>query len=246
MIYAVLDNAALAASHATTTIPIVFAVIGDPVRSGLVASLAHPGGNATGLTAFGADLGGKRIELLKELMPRLSRVGVLWNPAAPSRMVDKLQGKVAGQPGLDQIELAGRALGIQVQSYPVRGQGEISAALEAATGDRIGALIVEEDSLTFSDRGRIIEYTAAHKLPAIYGYREYVVSGGLMSYGAKLPELMQRAREYIDKILKGAKPGDLPVEQPAKFELVINATTAKALGLAIPQGLLLRADEVVQ
>ena len=246
VIYAVLDNAALAASHATTTIPIVFAVIGDPVRSGLVASLARPGGNATGLTAFGANLGDKRVELLKEMVPRLSHVGVLWNPAALSQAPVSPQGKPSAPTGLEPLEATGRALGLTVQSYPVRSQGEIGPALEAATRDWIGALIVEEDSLTFSERGRIIEFAAAHELPAIYGYREYVVSGGLMSYGAKLPELMRRALDYIDRILKGAKPGDLPVEQPAKFELVINAKTAKALGLAIPQSLLVRADEVMQ
>lgn len=244
VIYAVLDNAALAASHATTTIPVVFAVLGDPVRSGLVASLARPGGNVTGLTAFGADLGDKRIELLKEMVPRLSVVGVLWNPARVSRAPAGSQGK--GTVGLEQLEVASRGLGVKVQTYPVRSQGEIGTALEAATRDRIGALVVEEDSLTFSERDRIIEYAAAHELPAIYGYREYVASGGLMSYGAKLPELMQRALDYIDRILKGAKPGDLPIEQPAKFELVINAKTAKALGLTIPQSLLFRADEVMQ
>ncbi len=246
VIYAVLEQAALAASKATTTIPIVFAVIGDPVRSGLVASLAHPGGNATGLTAFGSDLGGKRLELLKELIPRLSRIGVLWNPAPPAKMPDWPQMARTAQVGLAQTEEAGRALGVQVQSFPVRRPSDFSNALEAATHDRIGALIVEENSLTYSERSRIIEFAAAHELPAIYGYRDYVVSGGLISYGARLPELMHRALDYIDKILKGARPSDLPVEQPTKFELVINAKTAKALGLAIPQPLMLRADEVIQ
>ena len=202
VIYAVLEQAALAASKATTTIPIVFAVIGDPVRSGLVASLARmPDG------------------------PRMDR------PA---------------QVGLEQIEEAGRVLGVQVRSFPVRRPSDISDALEAATRERIGALIVEEDSLTYSERNRIIEFAAAHQLPAIYGYRDYVVSCGLISYGAKLPELMHRALYYIDKILKGAKPGDLPIEQPTKLELVINAKPAKTLGLTIPQSLLLRADEVLQ
>jgi putative tryptophan/tyrosine transport system substrate-binding protein len=246
VIYAVLEQAALAARKATTTIPIVFAVIGDPVRSGLVASLAHPGGNATGLTAFGADLGGKRLELLKELIPRLSRVGVLWNPATSAKMPDGPQINSVAQVGLELTEAAGRALGVQVQSFPVRRPSELNDALGAATRERIGALIVEENSLTYSERNRIVEFTAAHGLPAIYGYRDYVVSGGLISYGANLPELMHRAMAYIDKILKGAKPSDLPVEQPTKFELVINAKTAKALGLTIPQTLLLRADEVIQ
>jgi putative ABC transport system substrate-binding protein len=246
VIYAVLEQAALAASKATTTIPIVFAVIGDPVRSGLVASLAHPGGNVTGLTAFGSDLGGKRLELLKELIPRLSRIGVMWNPATPAKVPDGLQMTRTAQVGLAQTEEAGRALGIQVQSFPVRRPSDFNTVLEAAMHDRIGALIVEEDSLTYSERNRIIEFAAAHQLPAIYGYRDYVVSGGLISYGANLPALMRLALGYIDKILKGAKPIDLPVEQPTKFELIINAKTAKELGLTIPQSLLLRADEVIQ
>jgi putative ABC transport system substrate-binding protein len=246
VIYAVLEQAAFAASKATTTIPIVFAVIGDPVRSGLVESLARPGGNMTGLTAFGSDLGGKRLELLRELMPRLSRVGVLWNPAATAKMSEGARINGPPQVGLELTEAAGRALGVEVQSFPVRRPSDLSNAIEAAAHDRIGALIVEEDSLTYAERTRIIESAVAHKLPAIYGYRDYVVSGGLISYGAKLPELMQRALEYIDKILKGAKPRDLPVEQPTKFELVINLQTAKALGLVIPQSLLLRADEVIQ
>jgi putative ABC transport system substrate-binding protein len=246
VIYAVLEQAALAASKATTTIPIVFAIIGDPVRSGLVASLAHPGGNVTGITAFGSDLGGKRLELLKELIPRLSRIGVMWNPATPAKMPDGPQMNRTAQVGLAQTEEAGRALGIQVQSFPVRRPSDFNNVLEAAMHDRIGALIVEEDSLTYSERSRIIEFAAAHELPAIYGYRDYVVSGGLISYGANLPQLMHRLLDYIDKILKGAKPSDLPVEQPTKFELVINLKTAKALGLTIPQSLLLRADEVIQ
>jgi putative tryptophan/tyrosine transport system substrate-binding protein len=245
VIYAVLEQAALAASKATT-IPIVFAVIGDPVRSGLVASLAHPGGNVTGLTAFGSDLGGKRLELLKELIPRLSRVGVMWNPATPAKMPNAPQMNRTAQVGLAQTEEAGRALGIQVQSFPVRRPSDFNTVLEAAMHDRIGALIVEEDSLTYSERNRIIEFAAAHQLPAIYGYRDYIVSGGLISYGANLPALMRLALAYIDKILKGAKPIDLPVEQPTKFELIINAKTAKELGLTIPQSLLLRADAVIQ
>jgi putative ABC transport system substrate-binding protein len=246
VIYAVLDQAALAASKATTTIPIVFAVIADPVRSGLVASLAHPGGNVTGITAYGSDLGGKRLELLKELIPRLSRIGVLWIPAPQAKMPDGPQMDRSAQVALQRTADAGRALGVQVQSFPVRSPSDITVALEAATRERIGALIVEEDSLTYVERNRIIEFAAAHPLPAIYGYRDYVVSGGLISYGAKLPELIHRVLDYIDKILKGAKPGDLPVEQPTKFELVINLKTAKALGLTIPQSLLLRADEIIQ
>jgi putative ABC transport system substrate-binding protein len=246
VIYAVLEQAAFAASKATTTIPIVFAVIGDPVRSGLVESLARPGGNMTGLTAFGSDLGGKRLELLKELMPRLSRIGVLWNPAATAKISEAARINPPVQLGLEQTEAAGRALGVEVQSFPVRRPSDLGNAIEAAAHDRIGALIVEEDSLTYAERTRIIEFAMANKLPAIYGYRDYVVSGGLIRYGAKLPELMHRTLEYIDKILRGAKPRELPVEQPTKFELVVNLQTARALGLVIPQSLLLRADEVIR
>jgi putative ABC transport system substrate-binding protein len=246
VIYAVLEQAALAASKATTTIPIVFAVIGDPVRSGLVASLAHPGGNVTGITAYGSDLGGKRLELLKEFIPRLSRIGVLWNPATPANMPDGPQMNRPVRMGLEQTEEAGRALGVQVHSFSVRRPSDFGNAFEAARHDRIDAFIVEEDSLTYSERSRIIELAAAHELPVIYGYRDYVVSGGLISYGANLPQLMHRLLDYIDKILKGAKPSDLPVEQPTKFEMVINLKTAKALGLTIPQSMLLRADEVIQ
>ena len=245
VIYAVLEQAALAASKATSTIPIVFAVIGDPVRLGLVASLAHPGGNITGLTAYGSNLGGKRLEILKELIPRMSRIGVLWVPA-PATTPDGAPMDRFAQGALEQTVEAGRAMGVQVQSLPVRSATDISNALETATRERMGALIVEEDSLTYVERNRIIEFGAARQLPAIYGYRDYVASGGLISYGAKLPELIQRAVGYIDKILKGAKPGDLPVEQPTKFELVINLKAAKALGLIVPQSLLLRADEVIQ
>jgi putative ABC transport system substrate-binding protein len=246
VIYAVLEQAAVAASKATTTIPIVIAVIGDPVRLGLVGSLAHPGGNVTGLTAYGSNLGGKRLEILRELIPRLSRVGVLWIPAPQARMTDGQEMDRSAQVALGQTVEAGRAMGVQVQSFPVRSATDISNALETAARERIGALIVEEDSLTYVERNRITEFAAARQLPAIYGYRDYVASGGLISYGAKLPELIQRAAGYIDKILKGARPGDLPVEQPTKFELVINLNTAKTLGLTIPQSLLVRADEVIQ
>jgi ABC-type uncharacterized transport system substrate-binding protein len=246
VIYAVLEQAALAASKATETIPIVFAVIGDPVRLGLVRSLAHPGGNVTGLTAYGSNLGGKRLEILKEMTPGLSRVGVLWVPAPSANTPTSQQTDKPAETALEQTVQAGRALGVQVQSLPVRSATDITNALETATRERTGALIVEEDSLTYIERDRIIEFAAARQLPAIYGYRDYAVSGGLVSYGARLQELIQRAVGYIDRILKGSKPGDLPVEQPTKFELVINLGAAKALGLTVPQSLLVRADEVIQ
>ncbi len=240
VLYAVLDQAAIAASKATTSIPIVFAVLGDPVRLGLVASLAHPGGNLTGLTAFSSELGGKRTELLKELVPRLTSIGVLWNPA----LIPLAAG--TNPIGVEKTVEVGRRIDVEVRSLPVRRPDEIDAALATATRERLGALIVEEDSLTYAERDRIIGYAASHQLPAIYGYRDYVASGGLMSYGAKLPELMHRVLEYIDRILRGAKPGDLPVQQPSNFELVINANAARQAGLSIPQSLLLRADEVIQ
>jgi len=240
VIYAVLDQAALAASKTTTTIPIVFAVLGDPVRAGLIASLAHPGGNLTGLTAFSSELGGKRVELLKQLLPALGTIGVLWNPplAAPDARTNPA--------GLEKTAEAARAMDVEVRSLPVRRPTEIDAVLETATRERLGGLIVEEDSITYAERDRIIRYAAAHRLPAIYGYRDYVASGGLMSYGARLPDLLHGLLEYIDRILKGARPGDLPVRQPSSFELVINAEAARQAGLSIPQALLLRADEVIQ
>jgi len=246
VIYAVMEQAAQAARNATTTIPIVFAVLGDPVQSGLVASLSHPGGNLTGLTAFGSELGGKRVEFLKELIPRLSHIGVIWNPAAPTNAPTGSQMNRPGEAGLQRTAEAARVLDIQVRSLPVRTPSGLADVLEAVAQERTDALIVEEDPLTYSERSRIIEFAATHRLPAIYGYRDYVVSGGLISYGANLPELLHGVAGYIDKILKGAKPNDLPIEQPTRFELVVNIKTAKALGLTIPQPLLVRADEVIQ
>ena len=245
VIYAVMEQAAQAASNATTTIPIVFAVLGDPVQSGLVASLGHPGGNLTGLTAFGSELGGKRVELLKELIPNVSNIAVVWNPAVPAKSATGAQMSRSAEAGLQRTEEAGHALDVHVRSFPVRTPSDLADVLEAATQERTDALIVEEDPLTYSERSRIIEFVAAHRLPAIYGYRDYVVSGGLISYGANLPELLHGVLRYIDKILKGAKPNDLPIEQPTRFELVVNLKTAKGLGLTIPQSLLARADEVI-
>lgn len=247
VIYAVLEQAALAARNATTAIPIVFAVIGDPVRLGLVASLARPGGNATGVTAYGSGLGGKRLELLKELIPGLSRVGFVWNPPVVAGGDGPgSTGQAASRAEVDPIEAAGRALGVEVRSFPVRSAADIGAAFAATKRESVGALIVEEDSLTYAERGRIAELARAERLPAIYGYRDYVVAGGLLSYGANLPELMLTAVDYIDRVLKGAKPADLPVSQPRRFELVINANAAEALGLRIPEAMLARVDELIQ
>jgi|SRR5437867_4962784 len=227
--------APLAAKHATRTIPIVMAAAGDPVGSGLVASLARPGGNVTGLGALSPELGGKRLQLLKEVVPGVSRVAVLWNAANPYAVL------VARE-----TEAAARTLGVQAQSLEVRGPDDFENALPAAIRGGAGALIVVEDPLTFQYRMRIADFAARNRLPAIDGYREYAEAGALMAYGANLADLYRRAATYVDKILKGAKPADLPVEQPTKFELVINIKTAKALGLTIPPSLLLRADQVIE
>jgi putative ABC transport system substrate-binding protein len=227
--------APLAAKRATSTIPIVMIAAGDPVGSGLVASLAHPGGNVTGTSLMAPDLGGKRLELLKELLPGISRVAVLWNAANPySALVFK---ETAG---------AARTLEVELQSVEVREPADIDAALEAATGQRADALITVEDPLTVDLRKKIAEFAADHRLPTISGLRLYADSGFLMTYGADLADTTRRSVVYVDKILKGAKPSDLPVEQPTKFELVINLKTAKSLGLTVPPLLLARADEVIE
>jgi putative ABC transport system substrate-binding protein len=227
--------APLAAKRATSTIPIVMIAAGDPVGSGLVASLAHPGGNVTGTSLMAPDLGGKRLELLKELLPEISRVAVLWNAANPySALVFK---ETAG---------AARTLEVELQSVEVREPADIDAALEAATGQRADALITVEDPLTVDLRKKIAEFAADHRLPTISGLRLYADSGFLMTYGADLADTTRRSVVYVDKILKGAKPSDLPVEQPTKFELVINLKTAKSLGLTVPPLLLARADEVIE
>jgi putative tryptophan/tyrosine transport system substrate-binding protein len=227
--------APLAAKRATSTIPIVMTAPGDPVGSGLVASLARPGGNVTGVSLMGPDLGGKRLELLKELLPGLTRVAVLWNAATPNSAVV-----------LKEVQEAGRRLGIEVQSLEVRGPDDFDGTFEAATKQRLDAMITAEDPLTLSYRKRIADFATGQHLPSISGLREFVEVGGLISYGANLDDLYRRAAGYVDKILKGAKPADLPVEQPTKFDLVINLTTAKALGLAVPPSLLARADKVIE
>jgi ABC-type uncharacterized transport system substrate-binding protein len=227
--------APLAAKRATATIPIVMTSAGDPLGSGLVASLARPGGNVTGLSLMAPDLGGKRLELLKEILPGLSRVAVVWNAANPySALVFK------------ETEHAAQALRIQVQSLEVRSPGDLDGALQAATRQHASALITVEDPLTLNHRQRIADFAAKNRLPAIYGLREFVDAGGFMAYGAHIADLMRRSAGYVDKILKGAKPADLPVEQPTKFELIINLKTAKALGLTVPPTLLTRADEVIE
>ena len=226
----------LAAKQATRTIPIVMASSGDPVQSGLVASLARPGGNITGLTGVvGPELVGKQLELLKEAVPKVSRVAVLWNPASTINPL-----------WLGEAKGAARSLRVQLQLLEARGPDEFERAFAAMTRDRAGALLVLTDGMFLLHRTRIAVLAAKQRLPAMYGFRELVDAGGLMAYGASLRDNFRRAATYVDKILKGAKPADLPVEQPTKFELVINAKTAKALGLTIPPSVLLRTDEVIQ
>ena len=235
VIVAIGTLAPLAAKQATTNIPIVMAAAGDPVGTGLVLSLARPGGNVTGMSLMAPDLGGKRLELLKEMLPRLSRVVVLWNAANPySALVFK------------ETQAAGRALGIEVQSLEVRAPHDLDGAFEAARRQSLDALITVEDPLTATYRKLIVDFAARQHLPALYGVREFVTAGGLVSYGAILADLSRRAAGYVDKIFKGAKPTELPVQQPTKFELVINLKTAKALGLTVPPTLLARADEVIE
>jgi putative tryptophan/tyrosine transport system substrate-binding protein len=227
--------APLAAKQASSTIPIVMTTAGDPLGSGLVASLARPGGNVTGMSLMAPDLGGKRLELLKEVLPRLARVAVLWNAANPySALVFK------------ETQAAGRTLGIEVQSLEVRAPDDFDGAFEAARQQRPDALITVEDPLTVNHRQRVADFTAGQQLPSLHGVREFAAAGGLMSYGASLADLIRRAAGYVDKILRGAKPADLPVQQPSKFELVINLKTAKTLGLTVPLTLQASADEVIE
>jgi putative ABC transport system substrate-binding protein len=224
-----------AAKQATGTIPIVFAVAGDPVHEGLVANLARPGGNITGLASIAPELVGKQLEMLKEVVPKVSRVAVLQNRSNqtyPNR--------------LRQAEGAAKALGVQLHIAQAGTPPEIDAAFAAMRSQRAGGVLVLRDPLFLTQRTQIAALAAKSRLPAVYGFREQAEAGGLMSYGASVPIMYRRAATYVDKILKGAKPADLPVEHPTKFELVINLKTAKALGLTIPPSLLQRADEVIQ
>ena len=227
------DQNALAAEQATRAIPIV--MIGNPVGSGLVANLARPGGNITGLSVLARELVGKQLELLKELIPRLSSIAVLWNPANPSHSL-----------ALEEARVAAQSLGIELQIPGARKPDEFEGAFAAMTRERVGAVLVLLDGMFLLHQSRIIDLAAKNRLPAMYSGRSDVAAGGLMEYAASLPDIFRRAAAYVDKILNGAKPADLPVEQPTKFELVINFKTAKALGITIPQSVLLRADEVLQ
>jgi len=229
---------ARAAQQATKTIPIVAGVMGDPVGDGLVATLARPGGNITGLTFLGPELMPKRLDLLKEALPRVSRVAALWHPGAFSERTTADM--------LKQTEAAARTLGVQLQLVGVRGSDEFDRAFSTMVNERADALIVFPSPMLFNERRRIVDLAAKRRLPAMYNAREFVALGGLIAYGASITDLIRRSATYVDKILKGAKPGDLPIEQPTKFELVINLKTAKALGLTIPQTLLQRADQVIE
>jgi putative ABC transport system substrate-binding protein len=226
---------ARAVKGTTKTIPIVITGGSDPVGAGLVASLARPGGNITGLTAIAAELAGKRLELLKETLPRLTRVGVLWNPTD--------QGSAQG---LKEIEIAAPTLGLDVQSLQVRSPSNFESAFKAAIAGQARALQVLGSGLINSHRNRIIEFATKSRLPTMFADAALVQAGGLMSYGPNAPDLYRRAATYVDKILKGAKPADLPVEQPTKFELIINLKAAKQIGLTIPPNVLARADKVIK
>ena len=230
--------ASLAAKRATATIPIVIPTIGDPVADGLVKSLARPDGNVTGLSNLTNDLIGKCMQLLKEVVPGATRVAVLTHPGSATAKTDK--------DFATRAQAAGRSLGFVVQLIDAGRPVDLDRAFAEMTRWRANALVVMPYATLLQERTRIVALAAKQRLPAVYAYRENVVAGGLMSYGADLADQFRRSAAYVDRILKGAKPGDLPVEQPTKFELVINLKTAKALGLTVPETLLARADEVIE
>ncbi len=223
-----------AAKKATTTVPLV-TVSGDPVAAGFVASLAQPGGNITGLTNFTSELGGKRLELLKEVIPQISRVAVLWYPDDPLAALR-----------MRETENAAPSLGLKLQPVEVRGPNDFELAFSAMKKERAGAFVVLRAPVIINQLKRVVELAAKNLVPAMYDDRDFTEAGGLMSYGTSIPDLYRRAAILVDKILKGAKPADLPVEQPTKFELFINLKTAKQIGLTIPPNVLARADKVIR
>jgi putative tryptophan/tyrosine transport system substrate-binding protein len=235
VIVAVGGAATQAVQQATKTIPIVMSTVIDPVGSGLVASLARPQGNITGLSIMAPDIVGKQLQVLTEVVPKVSRVAVLWNPANPG-----------SAPQLREAEAAARALGVQLQALEARVPQEIDSAFATMTRERAGALVILADAIFTNQRRQIAELAMKRHLPSVYGVREYAEAGGLMEYSVDALALEARAAIYVDKILKGMKPSDLPIEQPSKFELVINLKTAKAIGLTIPPSLLQRADRVIE
>jgi putative ABC transport system substrate-binding protein len=236
VIVTAVTQASLAARQATGAIPIVMIGVSDPVGSGLVASLARPGANITGTSSMTAEVVGKQLELLKETVPKLSQVAALWNPANP--IFQAIQRK--------ETEVAARALGVQLRILEARGPGDIERAFAAMTSKRTRALLVLGDPVFTSHRKRIADLAVNGRLPTVSGSREFVDAGGLMAYGPSFTEMYRRAAVYVDKILKGTKPADLPVAQPAKFELVINLKTAKQIGLTIPPNVLARANQVIR
>jgi len=235
VIYAFSTPPALAARQATSTIPIVFSGVGDPVGTGLVANLAHPGGNVTGLSVLATELSGKRFEMLREIIPAVSRVAMLWNNTNPSMVLRA-----------NETQDAAAKLGVTIHSIGVHDLIDFEDAFKAVTDGRAAALIILADPFTMARREQLVEFAAKRSLPAIYEIREFAEAGGLISYGPSVPAMQQRVAVYLDKIFKGAKPSDLPVEQPTKFQLVINLKTARSLGLEIPPSLLARADEVIE
>jgi putative ABC transport system substrate-binding protein len=236
IIVAVTSPSVAAARQATRTIPIVMPLSSDPVGNGLVASLAHPGGNITGLSQMAPELGEKRIQLLKEMFPKVSHaMAVLWNPAY-----------IGMRARFEQAQVAAPAVGLTVRSLEVRDTRELDAAFQAILREHPEALLLLVDPFTISQRRRIVEFAAEQRLPAIYESGDFVEVGGLISYGPNISDQFRRAAAYVDKILRGAKPADLPIEQPTKFELEINMSAAKALGIKFPDSILLRADKVIE
>ena len=229
------DAAALAAKHATQTIPIVMVTVADPVGIGLVPNLARPGGNITGLSDLHADLVSKRLEMLKQMSPAATRVAVLLNPSNPAHPIQ-----------LRAIEEAGRAMGLAITPLEAKQLDDFERVFASVKGERVGGITVLGDRFLGTNSRKIADLIARNRLPAVFTQRSWVEDGGLMSYGANFPDVYRRAAPYVDKILKGAKPADLPVERPTKFEVVINLKTAKALGLTIPPSLLQRADQVIE
>jgi putative tryptophan/tyrosine transport system substrate-binding protein len=234
-IVAVGDPAVEAARRFTNTIPIIMLAVGDAVGAGFVSSLSRPGGNITGIGALSVELSGKRLELLKQIVPHVNRVAVVWNPGNP-----------AGILGFRETEGAAKRLGVALHSVPVRQQAEIPAAFATMVQSKMEGFVVVTDPLTWTARRGIIDLATKHRLPAVYELREYVDEGGLASYGPSLVELSRRVAVYVDKILKGAKPGELPVEQPTQLELVLSVKAAQTIGVTIPQSVAIRADSVIQ
>ena len=224
-----------AAKNATSTIPIVFATVSDPVGSGLVASLARPGGNVTGLSTYGPELSGKRLELLKEAFPKITRVVALWNPTSSAEALS-----------FKETQAVAKALGVELHSMEVRGASDFESGFQRAKKERVQALIAVPSPVINANLKQILDFAAKNRLSAMYGGPEFVDAGGLMSYAPSFTEQFRRAAVFVDKILKGAKPADLPVEQPTKFEFVINLKAAKQIGLTIPQSVLARADKVIK